>query len=293
MGAGPGGTNEKYVGGAATLADIQDADGANGFTYIHKPEEFRALADGRLAPPEKVIGLADTTYTLGNEYWPNDNDESAVPRLETMTRGALNVLSSNPDGFALMVEGGAVDWENHGNRFDTMLIEQRDFDNSVAAVIEWVETSSSWEETLLIVTADHETGMIWGEGTWIDVDNDGYYSMGIDTFNGFERVQDADNDGVAEVLYASGGHTNQLVPLWAMGAGSELFAGLVDGIDSNAAGFWNGAFDESWNGRYIDNTDIFTAMNQASAAPVPEPSAILLHGMGLIGLAGVGKKLRK
>jgi alkaline phosphatase len=291
MGAGPGHATEKYVGGPDTLADIQDADGANGFTYIHTPDDFQALADGSMAAPAKVIGLVDTTYTLGDEYWPNANDESVVPTLETMTRASLNVLAQDPQGFAILVEGGAVDWKNHGNEYDRMLIEQRDFDNSVAAVIDWVETYSSWDETLLIVTADHETGMIWGEGTWTDTNGNGVYDEGIDTFNAYQRVQDADHDGVAEVLYGSGGHTNQLVPLWAMGAGANLFAGFVDGVDAQAAAFWEGAFDESWDGAYIDNTAVYKVMRRASS--VPEPGSLWLLGAGLIALAGAGRRLKK
>lgn len=267
MGAGPGGDNEKYVGGTSTWADITDADGANGFTYIHAPAEFQDLADGTMSPPSKVIGLADTTYTLGDEYWPNENDESKVPRLETMTKGALNVLSQNSNGFALMIEGGAVDWRNHNHDFDNMVIEQKDFDNSVAAVINWVETNSSWNETLLVITSDHECGMIWGQNTWTDTNGNGVYDDGADTFNDFERVTDSNGDGkidAADVLYGWGSHSNQLVPLWAMGAGSDLFANLVDGNDATAATFWNGAFAESWNGDRVDNTDVFTVMHDAA-----------------------------
>lgn len=291
MGAGPGGSDEKYVGGKDTLADIQDGDGANGFTYIHKPGDFQDLAEGTMPLPDKVIGLADTPYTLGNEYWPGENDETKVPTLETMTKGSLNVLAQNPEGFALLVEGGAVDWMNHGKNYPDMLTEQKDFDNAVTAVIEWVEAESSWEETLLIVTADHETGMIWGEGTWTDKNANDVYDDGIDAFHGFQRVQDANGDEIADVLYGSSGHTNQMVPLWAMGAGAHLFAKQVDGIDEQAAKFWEGAFDQSWNGAYVDNTDIYRVMSQASA--VPEPGVMWLLGMGLLGLAGCGRRFKK
>lgn len=67
-----------------------------------------------------------------------------------------------------MSEGGAIDWMGHANDMPRFIEEQIDFNAAVDAVIEWVEANSSWDETLLIVTSDHETGGIWGEGTWIN-----------------------------------------------------------------------------------------------------------------------------
>ena len=74
-----------------------------------------------------------------------------VPSLETMTRGALAYLSQDPNGFFVMIEGGAVDWAAHANNTARIIEEQVDFNRSVAAVVEWVEQNSSWDETLVIV----------------------------------------------------------------------------------------------------------------------------------------------
>ncbi|MBN1910995.1 MAG: alkaline phosphatase [Pirellulales bacterium] len=270
MGCGDpkGTTTTKYVGGAATWADITDGDGANGFTYVGPKADFEALANGTLAggTPQKVIGVPQTTYTL------HDEPAGTLPTLETMTKGAINVLQQNANGFFLMVEGGAVDWANHANDMDYMAGEQVDFNNSVKAVQAWIDdptNGSNWENTLLIVTADHECGMVWGENTFIDGAGGtaNYYDEGIDAFNGYNLPTNNGQGNLPGVQYCSGGHTNELVPLYAMGCDSELFAGLVDGTDATAGSLWG------FSGQYIDNTDVYNVM---AAAAVPEPSVFVL-----------------
>ncbi len=273
-------------GDSKTSTSYTDAAAA-GFTVISDANmnDWDDLADGG-----SYQGGATPTKVFGGFAGSNLNVRTK-PTLELMTKGALQVLSQDNDGFAMMVEGGAVDWDNHGNHFygsDGMLEEQKDFDNAVNAVIDWVENNSNWDETMVIITSDHETGMMWGEGTWTDNNGNNRYDDGIDTFNGFERVKDNDNDGVANVLYGSGGHTNQLVPLWVLGNSGGVFDSLITGNDAQAATFWGSAFDSSagWNGDLIDNTDIFTGMMQGS--DVPEPATMVLLGLG--GLAVVRRR---
>jgi alkaline phosphatase len=69
-----------------------------------------------------------------------------------------------------MIEGGAVDWKNHANEIGAMVKEQAAFNDAVAPVKHWVEKDSSWQQTLVIVTSDHECGMLWGPGTYTDSD---------------------------------------------------------------------------------------------------------------------------
>ncbi|MEM7767155.1 MAG: alkaline phosphatase, partial [Pseudomonadota bacterium] len=163
----------QFVGGEETLAALTSETGLNGFTFIDAKPDFEALATTD-TPPARVIGIARTNSTLqaAREGLPAADTPSGmafnpdVPDLATMSRGALNVLNEDADGFFLMIEGGAVDWMGHANDMPRFIEEQVDFNTSVDAVIEWVEANSSWDETLLIITADHETGGIWGEGTW-------------------------------------------------------------------------------------------------------------------------------
>ncbi len=254
----------KYVGGSATWTDLTDGNGANGFSFIETKSQFEDLAHGA-TPYDKVIGVAQVNGTLQYKRDTGAPMNSNVPTLTTMTEAALNVLDENPDGFALMVEGGAVDWANHGNDLERMIEEEIDFNNSVEAVVNWVQTNSNWDETLLIVTADHETGHLWGP--------DGEFSSLVD--NGEGEFPDA--------MYYSGDHTNALVPLYAQGAGSDLFADLVDGIDAAMVDYY-GLDGNEYDGSYIDNTDVFTVMNIA-AAPVPLPASVWLFGsaLGLLG----------
>ena len=72
-----------------------------------------------------------------------------------MTRAALTVLEPNDNGFWLMLEAGDVDWANHDNNIDNSIGAVLSGDAAVKVLTDWVEQHSSWDETVLIVTADH------------------------------------------------------------------------------------------------------------------------------------------
>ena len=77
--------------------------------------------------------------------------------LSEITRAGINFLSKNNDkGFFLMVEGGKIDWACHSNDGATVLTEVQDFDNAIKVAYEFYEQHP--EETLIVITADHETG---------------------------------------------------------------------------------------------------------------------------------------
>lgn len=87
------------------------------------------------------------------QYTPADLTEN--PRLADMTAAAITVLQTNPRGFWLMVEAGDVDWANHNNNLDNSIGAVNSGDLAVRTITNWVEENSSWDDTLLIVTADH------------------------------------------------------------------------------------------------------------------------------------------
>jgi alkaline phosphatase len=64
-----------------------------------------------------------------------------------MSLGALNVLDDDPDGFFLMIEGGAIDRAAHAYQDGRLIEEQVDFDQTVQAVVDWVQANSNWGET--------------------------------------------------------------------------------------------------------------------------------------------------
>lgn len=258
----------KYVGGRQTWDDLTDGDGAAGFRFIEQKSQFQALAAGSGpdgSVPQRLLGVARVHKTLqmerhGTGMAPGVRPNAGVPSLQTMTRAALNVLAEDPDGFFLMVEGGAVDWANHDNNLARTIEELIDFNGSVRAVVEWVESHGGWEQTLLIVTSDHECGMLWGESTYVDRNANGRFDAGKDEFVDFQPVANRGKGRLPGVQYGSGGHTNTLVPLWAIGAGSARLDALADAVDTGAGKMWD------FSGKLVDNTDVFTVIKAAMAA---------------------------
>ncbi len=229
--------------GTLSLSATDRDDEIENWTLIETKEEFEALQTGDT--PERVIGVAQVNTTLQQyrgDYstWSEDafvvpfNDN--VPDLATMTRGALNVLDNNEKGFFLMIEGGAIDWCGHFGLSGRLIEEMDDFNRAVEAVCQWVESSSSWDETLLIVTADHETGYLTGkQNSYADIVNSGKGIM--------PKMYWHDNRFEGYVYAGMLWHTNQLVPFYAKGAGAEAFYEVADEKDPV-------------RGHYLDNTEI-------------------------------------
>jgi alkaline phosphatase len=240
----PAAMTSQFVGGANTWSQLRAGTTGKGWTLIQSKADFELYAGSPFQPAMRLIGVARVNATL-QEKRSADPLNTNVPDLAAMSMGGINVLSRNPDGFFLMIEGGAVDWANHDNRLDRMVQEFGDFNRAVESVVDWVETNSSWDQTLLIVTADHESGCLWGP----DSDGETFNVIGN---NGMGVLPDA--------VYFTAAHTNQLVPLYARGVGSELFAGHIRGTDTAAALYYD------FSGQYVDNTDIFRVMNAVATS---------------------------
>ncbi len=105
----------------------------------------------------RVLGLFANSEMLDaiDKRAAMKRSDRSEPSLAEMTEKALELLSSNPKGFFLMVEAGQIDWAGHNNDTGTMLHELLQLDDAVQSVIEW---AADREDTLVLVTADHETG---------------------------------------------------------------------------------------------------------------------------------------
>ncbi|GAA0292582.1 alkaline phosphatase [Rhodovulum strictum] len=286
--ANPYYANETGSGGGYTPASVWNAlnDGSAGMSLIQTKEQFEALASGDLVIDGRLFGLAQVADTLqynrsglntpANAFEVAQNTN--VPTLETMTLGALNHLGKNDNGFFVMIEGGAVDWAAHANHTARIIEEQIDFNRSVAAAVEWVNTFSSWEETLMIVLTDHGNAMPMGPNS---------------NTIAFQPIQNNGAGNLPGVRWHYGTHTNENTLMWAHGAGADLFLSQIIGTDPGLVQF-TGHND---TGAYIDNTGVYRVIAQATGlgqdlAPVPLPAGAWLFGSGLLLLAGLRRRAR-
>ncbi len=111
---------------------------------------------------DRVIGLfANSSMMNGiveSEFLANPNPTlqgARQPTLEEMATGALEVLSRDAEGFFLMIEAGQIDWAGHNNDAGHLLHELLRMDRMLDGVFEWARDR---DDTLIVVTADHETG---------------------------------------------------------------------------------------------------------------------------------------
>ncbi|EAQ64279.1 alkaline phosphatase [Marinomonas sp. MED121] len=129
------------------LLEAQDA----GYDLAFNRSQLTAQSGDKLLGLFAYSGMADGT----EHRIKKDSAERTQPSLKEMTEKALSVLEKDEDGFFLMVEGGQIDWAGHANDAGTMLNELVKFDEAVGSVYQW---AAGRDDTLIIVTADHETG---------------------------------------------------------------------------------------------------------------------------------------
>lgn len=121
--------------------------------------------------------------------------------LAELTKAAIGILSKNRKGFVLLVEGSQIDWAAHDQNPGTIISEMIDFDGAIGTGLDFARQIRN---TLIVVTADHETG-------------------------GF-AVHDGSivNRQVTASGFTTTGHTATMVPIFACGPGSAAFSGIQD-----------------------------------------------------------------
>jgi alkaline phosphatase len=278
IGAGhPNWNGGQYVNSAMRDKLAAESGSPGAFTFV---ERLTGHPDGGA----RLLNAADNPSVLrlaglfggpdGNLEYQEANGSGANPEnpsLAQMAQAALTVLGRNPDGFVLMIEGGAIDWAAHANNMDNMIGEVLGFNAAVQKVIDWVDdpaTDSTWENALVIVTADHETGYLTqapgvfpnqplGEvnPTTLALEKTdlgtGWRASWQDT-NVNNRI---DPEETVYWSWNTNGHSNSLVPLFTKGAGADMFAGKTDQANPDPV-----------CGPYLDNTDVFSVMDSASVS---------------------------
>ena len=124
----------------------------------------------------------------------------------------------------------------HQNQLGRMVEEMQDFKRAIAAVVDWVGKHGGWEETLLIVTADHDH-MLWGPNAHMVP---------------FDPLVDNGSGRLPSYRWLSDSHSNALVPLFARGVGAEKFTSLARSEDP-------------FYGAYADQTDVFRVIRSVLA----------------------------
>ncbi|MBA4853841.1 alkaline phosphatase [Emticicia sp. BO119] len=161
---------------------IEDLKTRN-YQIANSIEEVQQVKSGKLAG-----FLADEN--------PVKISEGRGEQLLVSVNTALSILKQNKKGFFMMAEGSQIDWGGHANDAQYIVNEMLDFDKAIGAAFDFADKDGN---TLVIITADHETG--------------GFSINGI-------------KDGVIDGKFTTKSHTGVMIPVFAYGKGAELFSGI-------------------------------------------------------------------
>ncbi len=212
--------DQPYLGIAAREA---------GYTFARGKEEFEQKKC------DKIIytrGGEDPEGPLPYRFLRQDSDIT----LADVVRGAIEVLGNDSKGFFMMAEGGMIDFAAHANDAINMINEVIDFDEAIAVAYQFYKEHP--DETLIVITADHETGgitlgdshgyqydlTVFDEITLNEASND------TETYLNSKSVKDEYSKS-AHIGWTTTSHTGGAVPVFAVGAGSLKFAGRQDNTD--------------------------------------------------------------
>jgi alkaline phosphatase len=196
---GGGDSNEKANLTAETIA-------AAGYEIVTDRKGLAALKTGQGGRVFGLFGPGNVPYEgqkVAAATQPDQAHLLDMPSLSEMAKVALKDVSTRRQGFFLMIEGALIDKSAHRHELALSLSEVVEFDRTVRLVMDWARKR---KDTLVIVTADHETG-------------------------GLTVVRGAGKGNLPEVSWSTGGHTGANVPLFAWGVGARKVKGTLDNTD--------------------------------------------------------------
>lgn len=130
----------------ADKEDMANVLTSRGYSIVNTPEQLNAFNGKKLVG---VFGKSDKHTALSYDL---DRDATLEPSLAEMTQKAIDILSKNPDGFFLMVEGSKVDWAAHANDPVGIVSDVLGFDNAVAKAVDFAKKDGN---TLIVAMTDH------------------------------------------------------------------------------------------------------------------------------------------
>lgn len=139
-------------------------------------------------------------FTADNDPLPISQGRDYLYAASKMGMSFLNKHTQN--GFFLMIEGSQIDWGGHANESDYIISEMIDFDRTIGAALDFAAKN---KETLVIVTADHETG-------------------------GYSILKESTMDDL-KTAFTTDYHTADLIPVFAYGPGASRFSGIYENTD--------------------------------------------------------------
>lgn len=218
----PAGNEGEIEGGSSRSDEGNLVERAQdmGYEYVTGPDELAAADSGQ------VLGLFANRTMFEAEPEPAGEYEPTVS-LEEMTRKAIETLSQSRRGFVLVIEEEAIDEMAHANNARLTMDSVLELDKAVAVGKEFAENN---RDTLVVTTADHETGGMAVESLdnpeYPDESGDGTESGGVSAEDGPFDVAGSDHQFLVD--WTTTGHTNVDVPLTAMGPGAERLTGVYE-----------------------------------------------------------------
>lgn len=177
-----------------------------GKDYFSKREDDLNLLDSL---SKKGFRIYDEVDSIAGPYENKVAAFIAAKQPESILKGRKDILPratnkaldyfSDKGNFFLQIEGSQIDWAGHGNDSEGIIAEMIDFDQAIGDVLEFAKNDGN---TLVIITADHETG--------------GYAILG------------GDDEGNIEGAFSTDYHTGTMVPVFAYGPGAENFIGIYE-----------------------------------------------------------------
>jgi len=184
-------------GGANGMSPAAAA--AAGYTVVADRAQMNAVDTETVTYLSGQFGTGYLPYEY-DFFSGSDLGYNTLPHLSEMTVTALAVLDNDPDGLFLMVEGGRIDHAGHDNNIQRNVFETIELAECVQEAIDWAAGRS---DTLIIVTADHETG-------------------------GLTVTQNNGTGSFPTVTWTTGSHTGANVPVYAWGRNAHLVSDPMD-----------------------------------------------------------------